>query len=96
MAAKYVHTCERCGQQAHLKRVGNFGDDDFYELWQEYSELEQAAKREIARAELALSKALQDAEEWRWLASHWQFIAERSPLERANEQQQPLVSECPF
>lgn len=40
MPPKLRHQCERCGLVADFERAGRFRDQDFYELLQEYFELE--------------------------------------------------------
>ena len=86
--------CERCGHQHTVERAGRFRDEDFYELFHDYSDLEAESKRVIARLELELAKALRDAQEWRWLADNWQFLADLHGDQ--TEARQAEESECPF
>jgi hypothetical protein len=93
-AKQYVHTCERCGQQAHLERTGRFRDEDYHELLAEYLALEHETRRQIARLEHDLSKARSVAEGWQFLAENWEFILRH--VEADERPRQQVESECPF
>lgn len=65
-----VVQCPRCGQEQSVERASRFREEDYYELWHEYAELEQEHRREVARLEQALNEALTDVHRLKFLVEH--------------------------
>jgi transcription elongation factor Elf1 len=63
-------TCARCGAEQHLQRTGHFTDQDYYELWHDFMELERTTRREIAQLQRALTHVRDRIEQLDALIQH--------------------------